>query len=267
MAVDYNRRRVDYNHIHATPKEHYDILFELMKIMDHQSVMDIGGGYGEILLEFKKRYAPIKFFYDLLEPSRLQILKGRERISHEFGKEHTNRYVRFIETDFLSLIPEKNYDHVILKMVFHEFNLDDKVSALKKAKSLCKEDGKLTIWRPYLPQHIRDFFSAIMLKKDELAGYQLLRESCFESENQFKEILVQADLPVLEPVFIFEYIFDSFRRFESEFSGNQEIYQKWLDFIEEIYDAGDKDLKNQVKLVRGSNGIYLNFQRGIYQFQ
>ena len=54
MKEDYNRRKVDFNHIHATSNVHFDIFFEILNISENQRVLDIGGGYGEILLEFKK---------------------------------------------------------------------------------------------------------------------------------------------------------------------------------------------------------------------
>lgn len=267
MKEDYNRRKVDYHHIHATSEVHFDIFFEILNISENQNVIDIGGGYGEILLEFKKRHAHPAFFYDLLEPSPLQLIKGKDKILGVLGTDQMNQYIQFLETDLLSFLPQNKYDHVILKMVLHEFSLTEKVLVVKRAKSMLKNEGKLTIWRPYLPQHIRDFFSAIILKKDELAGYnRMLQTRYFESEEQFKDILIQADIRPLEPLFIFEYLFDTSRRFESEFSGNSSLYIKWLHFIKEKYESETEELRNHIKLVKGANGFYLNFQRAIYQF-
>lgn len=62
MKEDYNRRKVDYHHIHATSELHFDIFFEILNITSNQNVIDIGGGYGEILLEFKKRHTHPAFF-------------------------------------------------------------------------------------------------------------------------------------------------------------------------------------------------------------
>lgn len=94
----------------------------------------------------------------------------------------------------------------------------------------------------------------------------MLQPTYFETEEQFKELLIEANIIPSKPIFIFEYLFDTFRRFESEFLGNQELYQRWLDFIQESYEKEHNDLKNQIKLVKGDNRIYINFQRAIYQF-
>jgi len=267
MKEDYNRRKVDFNHIHATSNVHFDIFFEILNISENQRVLDIGGGYGEILLEFKKRHVHPIFYYDLLDSSTLQLITGKEKILNVLDSKQTNQYIQFLEFDLFSFIPKTTYDHVILKMVLHEFSLTDKVSVIKKAKSMLGEKGKLTIWRPYLPHYVRDFFSAIILKKDELAGYHLMLQTrYFESEEEFKEILIQADINPSEPKFIFEYLFDTSRRFESEFSGNSSLYFNWINFILEKYESESTELKKQVKLVKSSNGLYINFQRAIYQF-
>ena len=39
-----------------------------------------------------------------------------------------------------------------------------------------------------------------------------------------------------------------------------------IQFIKEKYESESAELKNQIKLVKGANGFYLNFQRAIYQF-
>jgi hypothetical protein len=89
----------------------------------------------------------------------------------------------------------------------------------------------------------------------------------FDSEEQFNELLIEAEIKPVEPVFIFEYLFDTHRRFESELHGNTALYNEWLVFIQEKYYNETTELKNQVKLIKGNNGIYINFQRAIYQFK
>ena len=268
MKEDYNRRKVDYHHIHSTSNVHFDIFFEILNISDNQKVIDVGGGYGEILLELRKRNANINFYYDLLEPSILQLNKGKEKILNDISIDAVKKYFQFIDTDLMSFNTEKKYDHVIFKMVLHEFSLENKKSALKKAKLLLNDNGILTIWRPYLPSHIRNFFSAVILKKDELAGFNTMQKTrYFDSEDQFNSLLVEAGIKPVEPVFIFEYLFDTYRRFESELHGNTALYKEWLEFIQEIYYNESNALKNQVKLIKGDKGIYINFQRAIYQYK
>lgn len=268
MKEDYNRRKVDYHHIHATSKLHFDIFFEVLNISENQNVIDVGGGYGEILLELKKRHPNLNYYYDLLEPSNLQLNKGKEKILNELGSDILQKYIRFTEADLMSFTEENKYDHVIFKMVLHEFSLENKKNALKKAKLLLKENGILTIWRPYLPSHIRDFFSAVILKKDELAGFNIMQKTrYFDSEEQFNALLIEAEIKPVEPVFIFEYLFDTHRRFESELHGNKALYKEWLDFIQDKYHNETTALKNQVKLIIGNSGIYINFQRAIYQYK
>jgi ubiquinone/menaquinone biosynthesis C-methylase UbiE len=268
MKEDYNRRNVDYQHIHNTSRIHFDIFYEILNIKSNQKVIDIGGGYGELFLELKKRQENLTYYYDLLEPSHLQIEKGKKRIYQNIGQEQTRQYIQFFETDLFSFQPKGTYDHVILKMVLHEFSLADKAQAIKKATLLLNETGKLTIWRPYLPGNVRDFFSAVILKKDNLAGYnEMMQTRYFDSEEQFRTVLMEAGLTYKEPTFIIEYLLDTSNRFDAEFHGNQALYNLWLDFIQAEYDKADDSLKKQVKLIIGNQGIFINFQRAIYQFQ
>ena len=48
---------------------------------------------------------------------------------------------------------------------------------------------------------------------------------------------------------------------------NKALYKEWLDFIQEKYHNETTALKNQVKLIIGNSGIYINFQRAIYQYK
>ncbi len=72
MQEDYNRRKVDYHHIHATSNVHFYIFFEILNISDNQKVIDVGGGYGEILLELRKRNANINFYKSIMTLSQIK---------------------------------------------------------------------------------------------------------------------------------------------------------------------------------------------------
>lgn len=271
MTEDYMRRDVNFNVIHATNEKHFDIFFEILNLKDGQKILDIGGGYGEVAFEFYKRNKEINYHYNLLEPSAFQINKGKDYIQKNINDHSFNGKVTFIKNDFLQFNTNEKYDHIILKMVLQYFTSEDQLLVLKKSKSLLSDDGKITIWRPFLTEHVSDFFSFIILKKDELAYYNQMKNKInFSSEIEFKALLLSAGLVQniadAEPKFVFEYLLDTSARFQPEFKGNMDSYLEWISFIENLYFLSDKKTRELVKLLKTKNGIILNFQRAIYQF-
>ena len=176
MTEDYMRRDVNFNTIHATNEKHFDIFFEILNISEGHRLLDIGGGYGEVAFEFYKRNKDINYHYHLLEPSTFQINKGKEYIQKNTSDHFCNGNVTFIKNDFLQFKTDEKYDHIILKMVLQYFTLEEKLLVLKKSKSLLSKNGKITIWRPFLTEHVSDFFSFVILKKDELAYFNQMKK-------------------------------------------------------------------------------------------
>jgi ubiquinone/menaquinone biosynthesis C-methylase UbiE len=271
MTEEYMRRDVNFNTIHATNEKHFDIFFEILNIKEGQRLLDIGGGYGEIAFEFYKRNKDINYYYYLLDPSEFQVNKGKEFIKKSINDQFYNDKATFIINDFLQFKTVEKYDQIILKMVLQYFSLEEQLMVLKKAKSLLSEKGKITIWRPFLTEYVADFFSIVILKKDELAYFnQMKNKIYFCSEKEFKNLMLEADLLKnnvnTEPTFVFEYLLDTSARFHPEFRGNTDLYEEWLSIIEKEYLLTDQKTKEIIKLLKTKNGIILNFQRAIYQF-
>jgi ubiquinone/menaquinone biosynthesis C-methylase UbiE len=271
MTEDYMRRDVNFNTIHATNEKHFDIFFEILTIKEGHRVLDIGGGYGEVAFEFYKRNKDISYHYHLLEPSEFQINKGKDYIQKNTSDHFYNGKVKYINTDFLQFNTEDKYDHIILKMVLQYFTLEEQLVVLKKSKSLLSKNGKITIWRPFLTDYVSEFFPFIILKKDELAySNQMKNKINFCSEIEFKGLVLSSGLAQnnedIEPKFVFEYLFDTSARFHPEFKSNIDLYNEWLSLIEKEYLLTDKKTKDIVKFLKTKNGLILNFQRAIYQF-
>ena len=271
MTEEYMRRDVNFNTIHATNEKHFDIFFEILNINEGQRLLDIGGGYGEIAFEFFKRNKDTSYYYHLLDTSEFQVNKGKAFIKNNINDYFFYNNASYIVNDFLQFNTTEKYDHIILKMVLQYFSLNDQLLVLKKAKSLLSENGKIYIWRPFLTDYVADFFSFVILKKDELAYFnQMKNKIYFCSEKEFKNLILEADLLQnnvnTEPTFVFEYLLDTSARFHPEFKGNIDLYEEWLSFIEKEYLLTDYKTKELVKLLKTKNGIILNFQRAIYQF-
>lgn len=271
MTEDYQRRDVNFNAIHATNEKHFDIFFEILHIEEGHRLLDVGGGYGEVASEFYKRNKEINYHYHLLEPSEFQINKGKDFIRKNTSDHFYRNMTSFIHDDFIHFETDQKYDHIILKMVLQYFTLQEQLLVLKKTASLLSKNGKITIWRPYLTDHVSNFFSFIILKKDELAYFNKMKNKIyFCSEIEFKHLLLEAGLShdgiQIEPTFVFEYLLDTSARFYPEFKGNIDLYEEWLYHIESQYALTDKNTKEFVKLIRTKNGFILNFQRAIYQF-
>lgn len=271
MTEDYQRRDVNFTTIHSTNEKHFDIFFEILEIKEGDHLLDVGGGYGELALEFFKRDKDKNYHYNLLEPSEFQINKGKNLIQKTTSDYFYKNRVSFIHNDFLNFKTDEKYDHIILKMVLQYFTLEEQLLVLKKAKSLLSEKGKITIWRPFLTDYVSDFFSFVILKKDELAYFnQMKNKIYFSSEKEFNDLLLEAGMLKnnvnIEPTFVFEYLLDTSARFHPEFKGNINLYEEWLSLIEKEYLITDKKTKEIVKLLKTKNGFIINFQRAIYKF-
>jgi ubiquinone/menaquinone biosynthesis C-methylase UbiE len=112
MTEDYMRRDVNFNTIHATNEKHFDIFFEILEIKEGDHLLDVGGGYGELASEFFKRDKDINYHYNLLEPSKFQINKGKYFIQKATSDYFYKNRVSFIHNDFLKFNTDEKYENM-----------------------------------------------------------------------------------------------------------------------------------------------------------
>ena len=267
MKLDYNQRNVDFSKIHATHPIHFQIFFEIFKSVPHSKVLDIGGGYGSVLLEFFHRFGWPDFQYDILESSELQIKKGLSFLQQLPGYDDFKKYHHYYHSDFLNYpTTPKYYNQILLKMVFHEFSKDLQPKVLKKIVNFLKPGGYLTVWMPYLNNDTQKFFSQVISHKDQYAGFsEMASNRYFAKESEFLDWVKSAGFKVSPPKFIFEYILDTHLRLEPEFNNNVKSYSLWLDQIRKSYGCLDHIIQNQISFLDYNTGIFLRFKRALYQ--
>ncbi len=266
---DYNKRNVDFKNIHATSPTHFDIFYEILHSHTPTSLLDIGGGYGSLLLEYLNRFSSLTFNYHILEASPFQIEKGKQMLAEQNKAQKENLSVNFLNSDFLaSSLPKHSFSHIVLKMVLHEFAKNSQSTVLKKVFELLQDNGIVLVWMPLLNDHDFDFFNTIIKEKDFQAGYlSLSSQRYFCHQNEFLEMAKSAGFSKINLVFNFEYILDTQLRLTSEFNNNKDAYLNWLTHINSLYKNLAPAQKNQIALLSLPNRIFIQFFRGLYLLQ
>jgi ubiquinone/menaquinone biosynthesis C-methylase UbiE len=265
MQNDYNRRDVDFAKIHATSPLHFDIFFDILHPQPQSHILDIGGGYGSVILEYCKRYGSPNFYYDILEPSKLQVDKGKKMLAAVAECQQHN-YINYIHNGFLEhIIPPHTYHQIILKMVFHEFTATHQLEVLRKIHHIIRPGGQLLVWMPWLQEHTRSFFAYVIARKDHHAGFDTMaRDRHFCHDTDFLHMAQQAGFHPEPPRFTFEYILDTRQRLAPEFNNNPDTYHQWLCDIRTAYQSLDPGTRQDISCTDAGDHIYLAFKRAIY---
>ena len=267
MQLDYNKRNVDFSKIHATHPLHFQIFFEILKSVPHSKILDIGGGYGSVLIEYFHRFGWPDFQYDIIEASELQVQKGLSIISKLPDYKVFQNQLHYFHSGFLEHKNSPNYyDQILMKMVFHEFPKELQLQVFEKTATCLKPGGHLTVWMPLLNESTKAFFSHVISTKDHFAGFsELASKRHFPSESEFLKMGENAGFEISPPKFVFEYILDTELRLLPEFQNDLKNYTLWLDEIRKEYQALSGHAKNQISYLETKNGIFLRFKRALYQ--
>ena len=270
IKQDYNHRDVDFSRIHAVHPIHFDLFLDNLFMQKHNTIIDIGGGYGGVLLACLERDSSWNIDqYTIIEPYEKQIEKGTKMLAAKAGFEALRDKFTYVQSHFLEYASANDtFDQAIIKMALHEFPKHQQVPVLEKCFSLLKPGGFLNLWIPHLTATTHGFFTEVIRQKDLAAGFQeLASKRYFCTDTTLQANAAEAGWKVEKPGFIFEYILDTRLRLDSEFLHQPEAYQRWLERIMETYERSSDELKSEVSLMRLPNGIALRFQRAIYQLR
>ena len=267
IKQDYNHRDVDFSRIHAVHPIHFDLFLDNLFMRKHNTIIDIGGGYGGVLMACLDRNSSLNIDkYIIVEPHKKQIEKGTTLLPTKAGFETIKNSFGYVQSNFLDYSPHNDrFDQAILKMTLHEFPKHQQAQVLEKCFSLLEPGGYLNLWMPHLTATTHAFFTEVIRQKDLAAGFQqLASKRYFCTDTALKANAAAAGWKVEKPAFIFEYILDTRLRLDSEFLNQQQAYQRWLERIMETYERSSDELKSEVPLMRVPNGIAIRFQRAIY---
>jgi len=262
----YEIRNADYAVVHSESEVDFNEFIEALAIQDGECVVDVGGGYGSIFMRLLQRHPKIKFDYDLLDGGLFQLKKGEQKIT-ALQKLYSNQsQVRYLHQDALQLnLPANYYDLVICKMFLHEIPEIYKKELIKDLFSIVKPGGRVVIWNPDLEEHDYTFYTNVIKKKDQLAGYEsLVQNRHFLLNRDFYRLMQDAGFIEAKKLLTFDYHLHTVNRLNEEFGGDELKLQEWNHYIMSIAEELDVPTRELLKIQSLDNDIYINFKRSVF---
>lgn len=265
----YEVRNADYAVVHAESEVDFDQFIQVLNIKNDEKVIDVGGGYGSIFIRLIERLPNIRFEYDLLDGGMFQLKKGEERISTLLEKYDNPSQVRYLHQDATQLnLHGNHYDLVICKMFLHEIPESCKKTLIDSLFAIVKPGGRLVVWNPDLEYNDYTFYTSVIRKKDELAGYEsLVQNRHFLLNRDFYELMEGAGFTGVQKLLTFDYHLHTVNRLNEEFSGDKQKLQEWNNYILQIAEELDVTTRASLKITNQDDDIYINFKRSVFSLQ
>lgn len=265
----YEVRNADYAVVHAESEVDFDQFIQVLNIQNGEKVIDVGGGYGSIFIRLIERQPAIQFEYDLLDGGMFQLKKGEERIGALLQKFNNRSAVRYLHQDATQLnLRGDHYDLVICKMFLHEIPKENKKALIDSLFAIVKPGGRLVVWNPDLEDNDYKFYTSVIRKKDELAGYEsLVQNRHFLLNRDLYDLMESAGFTAVQKLLTFDYHLHTVNRLNEEFAGDKEKLQAWNNYILQIAEELDVTTRQSLKIIKQDDNIYINFKRGVFSLQ
>ncbi len=265
----YEVRNANYAIVHSESEVDFNQFIDVLEIKDGENVIDVGGGYGSIFIRLVNRYPEASFNYDLLDGGKFQLNKAEEKINALLKEKDNQSVVRYLHQDATALnLPEEHYDLVICKMFFHEIPQIYKKSLINKLSSIIKPGGRMVIWNPDLNQSDYQFYTSVIKRKDELAGFEsMVQNRHFLLNEDLYDLLNDAGFAGFQKLLTFDYHLNTINRLDEEFSGDKTKLQLWNQYILQIAEQLDDETRERLKINVIGDDVYINFKRGIFSVQ
>lgn len=267
IIKDYQSRDVDFSIIHGETKEVYQKFINALNIKDGYKLLDLGGGYGSLLIHLQENEPQKSFQYDLADTSEGFINKAKNTIPDFLKTKKSSIIANFNLVDAIEMnLPDKYYDIVVCKMFIHEIPKETQSIIFNKLFSIIKLGGHVFFWSPDLNSENYSFYTKTIQKKDELANFNnLARERHFLLNSELISQLKIAGFSDIERLFNFDYNLNTSLRLKSEFHNNIDILKEWNTYILEIANLLDLELKNKMVVGKQEDNLHIRFQRAIYK--
>lgn len=264
----YEVRNADYAIVHSESDEDFNQFLDALAIRDGERVIDVGGGYGSIFIRQIQRCPHLTFEYDLLDGGLFQLRKGQEKIDKVLAAAANSSVVRYLHQDATRLdLPTEYYDLVICKMFLHEIPSIYKNELIANLYRIVKPGGRIIVWNPDLNEDDHEFFTHVIKKKDELAGFEsMVQNRHFLLNNDLCALMEAAGFIGFCKPLMFDYHLRTSHRLMEEFSGDREKLLAWNEYILKIADKLDSDTRNRLNIQISGDDIYINFKRGIFSW-
>jgi ubiquinone/menaquinone biosynthesis C-methylase UbiE len=262
----YEIRNADYAVVHNESEVDFDQFIEALAIKNGEKVIDVGGGYGSIFMRLIQRQRHINFEYDLLDGGLFQLKKAEEKISVLLERYDNQSEVRYLHQDATQLSLQANYyDMVICKMFFHEIPQPYKQKLIEDLFTIVKPGGRVVVWNPDLEANDYQFYTSVIKKKDELAGYEsLVQNRHFLLNQDFCSLMKKAGFTHIQKVLTFDYHLHTINRLNEEFMGDKLKLQEWNNYIMKIAKELDGNTRQNLKIKSLDDNIYINFKRSVF---
>ena len=265
----YEIRNADYAVVHSESEVDFNEFIEALAIKNGETVVDVGGGYGSIFIRLMQRHPEINFAYDLLDGGMFQLKKGEVKIKALQELYNNQSQVRYLHQDALQLdLPANHYDLVICKMFLHEIPEICKKDLIQSLFAIVKPGGRVVVWNPDLEENDYTFYTSVIRKKDELAGYEsLVQNRHFLLNREFYVLMRDAGFTAVRKLLTFDYHLHTVNRLNEEFSGDELKLQEWNDYIMTIAEELDTPTRELLKIKSLDNDIYINFKRSVFSVE
>lgn len=233
MQTSFDKRIVRYEEIHSIRQEHFDTLCSLVNPFKNQNILDLGSGYGACTRELIKHYPNNKFIFTLTDNSEVQLERSKKEIPKIILESNSPSEVIFDSDDITkSKFDDNSFDVIIAKMVIHEINKKDQLSALKEIIRLLKPGGKFIFWDLYLNNDTQSFFQSIITEKDRLCEFETLYKNRYflTGKEIFNLFTIAGFNGITKEEDIMTPLITS-NRLKDEFKNDKSLLQKWHSFI------------------------------------
>jgi ubiquinone/menaquinone biosynthesis C-methylase UbiE len=264
---DYDNRDVDYALIHGESKAVYARFVEALHLTEGCRLLDMGGGYGSVLLNIIDNQPEIRFRYDLLDSSVGQLQKAAEKIEDFLREKRTSVTVNFIHQDAATMgLPPADYDVVVCKLFIHEIPQDLQEITFRKIYDVLKPGGMVIFWTPDLGADDYDFYTSTIQKKDELASYDALaRNRHFLLNDELVRYLEEGGFFSVAKLFSFDYDLHTSLRLYMEFRGEVAKLAEWHRHIIESAGRLHPAVRMRLLVDVQQGNIHLRFRRVVYR--
>ena len=167
MGNGFNIRFEDYNQIHSNSDEDWIAFMKTLNPKKEETILDAAGGYGDVSRHILDLCKPTIYVIDNSQ-EQLDRLREKHLIPNEFIKFGDIRKIDF---------PDNFFDSVILKMGVHEVPKEDQIKIFNEIFRILKPKGKFVTWELALSDDNQEFFQKTIRKKDELSGFQSMKEN------------------------------------------------------------------------------------------
>jgi SAM-dependent methyltransferase len=272
--TSYNQRIVCYEDIHSIQQSDFDVMVAAAGLSGVCRVLDCGCGYGAVSRELingtdrSRQNGNVELTIDLLDESGVQLDRAKQNL--EGRSQEIGTHLRFIRGSFPQDIngDSCNYDVVICKMVIHEVKHEEQEMFVNRVYECLKKGGRFILWDLCLSTKIADFHRSVIRMKDALVGYETMVERRYLlTEGELNELFDASSFGGIEFVKRIRYRFETHKRLNPEFGGNETTFNKWQAFIRGLAAAADPDVLKLVGYTDYGDNICFNVDKVIAKAQ